>query len=76
MAGPDLVRHLGSLTVVAEGAQAQKRTACECHQITDFVLLSLLVEEEVALGGWVTLKCNPKPKLDKVSSAMWITANS
>ena len=54
MAGPDLVRLLGSLTVVAEGAQAQKCTACGCHQITDFVLLSLLVEEEVALGNYHT----------------------
>ena len=37
---------------------------------------SLFAEEEVALGGEVTLKLNPNPKLDKVSPAMWITANS
>ena len=76
MAGPDLAKLLGSLTVAAEGAQAQQRPAGGCHQIVDFVSSSLFAEEEVALGGGVTLKLNPKPKLDKVSPAMWITANS
>ena len=76
LAGPDLARLLGSLTVAAEVAQAQQRPAGGCHQIVDFVSSSLFAEEEVALGGGVTLKLNPKPKLDKVSPAMWITANS
>ena len=72
-----MARLLGSLTVVAaEGAQAQQRPAGGCHQIVDFVSSSLFAEVEVALGGGVTLKLNPKPKLDKVSPAMWITANS
>ena len=76
MVGPDLARLLGSLTVMAEGAQAQQRTAGGCRQTVDFMLSSLFAEEEVALGGGVTLKLNPKPKVDKVSPAMWITANS
>ena len=77
MAGPDLAaRFLGSLTVTAEGAQAQQRPAGGCHQIVDFVSSSLFAEVEVALGGGVTLKLNPYPKLDQVSPAMWITANS
>ena len=76
MAGPDLARLLGSLTVAAEGAQAQRRPAGGCHQIVDFVSSSLFAEEEVTLGGGVTLKLHPKPKLDKVSPSMWITANS
>ena len=73
--GPDLARLLGSLTVAAERAQVQQRTAGGCHQIVDFVSSSLFAEEEVALGGGVTLMLNPKPKLDKVSPAMWITTN-
>jgi len=45
MAGPDLARLLGSLTVAAEGAQAQQCTAGGCHQIVDFVSPSLFAEE-------------------------------
>ena len=44
--------------------------------IIDFVSSSLFAEEEVALGGGVTLKLHPKPEVDKVSPAMWITASS
>ena len=45
-------------------------------EIANCMLLSLFAEEEVALRGGVTLKLNPKPKVDKVSPVMWITANS
>ena len=76
MAGPDLARLLGFLTVAAEGAQAHQRPAGGCHQIVDFVSSSLFAEEEVALGGGVTLKLHPKPEVDKVSPSMWITASS
>ena len=76
MVGPDLARLLGSLTIMAEGAQAQQCTAGGCRQIANCMLLSLFAEEEVALRGGVTLKLNPKPKVDKVSPVMWITANS
>ena len=76
MAGPDLARLLGSLTVAAEGAQAHQRPASWCHQIVDFVSSSLFAEEEVALGDGGTLKLHPKPEVDKVSPAMWITASS
>ena len=42
----------------------------------DFLSPTLLAEGEVALGGGVTLKINSKPKLDKVSPAMWVVANT
>ena len=35
----------------------------QCLQIVDFVSLSLLAEEEVALGGGVTLKLLPRNQL-------------
>ena len=44
MVGPDLARLLGSLTVMAEGAQAQQRTAGGCHQIAAFVSSSLFAK--------------------------------
>lgn len=34
-----------------------------------------LVNEEVALGDNITLKLSCKPKLEKVSPAMWVVAN-
>ena len=45
-------------------------------KIVDFLSPTMLAEEEVALGGGVTLKINSKPKLDKVSPAMWVVANT
>ena len=45
-------------------------------KIVDFLSPTLLAEEEVVLGGWVTLKINSKPKLEKVSPAMWMVANT
>ena len=44
--------------------------------IVDFVSSSLLVEEEVAQGGGLSLRLNTRQKLEKVSPAVWITANS
>lgn len=45
-------------------------------RIVDFVSSSLFSDEEVNLMEGVTLKVNSRIKLDKVSPAMWITANS
>ena len=45
-------------------------------RIVDFVPSTMLAEEEVALGGGVTLKVNAKPKLEKVTFGMWIAANA
>ena len=65
---------LGSLTV-KEHSQSSASIG-GCLRIVDFVSSSLLVEEEAELGGGVTLKLNTRPKLKKVSPAMWIKANS
>jgi hypothetical protein len=47
------------------------------HKIIDFLPSGVVaVEEEVALGAGLTLKMNSKPKLEKVSPAAWIVANS
>ena len=72
MAGPDLARLLGSLTVAAEGAQAHQRPAGGCHQIVDFVSSSLFVEEaKLQVEGGVTLKLNCcDPKLSKLSNPL------
>ena len=48
----------------------------EQPRIRDFVCPTLLAEEEVVLEGGVTLKFNAKTRLDKVSSAMWLVANT
>jgi hypothetical protein len=48
----------------------------QCLRILDHINSSMLVEEEVSIGGGVTLKVNAKPKLDKISPAMWISANA
>ena len=45
-------------------------------RIVDFLSPALVAEEEVALGGGLSIKVNSKPKLDKVSPALWIAANS
>ena len=45
-------------------------------KIVDFLSPTLLAEEEVALGSRVTLKINSKSKLEKVSPAMWVVANT
>ena len=45
-------------------------------KIVDFLSPALLAEEEVVLGGGVTLKINSKSKLAKVSPAMWVVANT
>ncbi|XP_070209377.1 uncharacterized protein [Littorina saxatilis] len=45
-------------------------------RIVDFVPASMAVEEEVTLGGGVTLKLANKPKLEKVSPCHWIVANA
>lgn len=46
-------------------------------RIVDFVSAAVAAEEEVVLGGGVTIKLpNAKPKLDKVSPSAWIVANS
>ena len=45
-------------------------------KIVDFLSPTLLAEEEVVLRGGVTLKINSKPKLDKVSPAMWVVVNT
>lgn len=66
---------LGLDTIPLSGAPV-KSAGGPCLHIVDFVSSSALVEEEVVLGGGVTLKLNTKPKLEKISPAMWITANS
>lgn len=45
-------------------------------RVVDFVSSSLFPDEEVTLGDGVSLKLNSKIKLEKISPAMWITANS
>ena len=45
-------------------------------KIVDFVPSAMVAEEEVVLGGGVTLKLQNKPKLEKVSLALWILANA
>ena len=45
-------------------------------KIVDFVPSAMVAEEEVALGGGVTLKLQSKLKLEKVSPALWIPANA
>ena len=44
--------------------------------IVDFVPSAMVAEEEVVPGGGVTLKLQNKPKLEKVSLALWILANA
>lgn len=53
----------------------EKSATGEALKIVNFVSSSLFVEEEVALGDGVTLKLSGNPKLDKISLAMWISAN-
>lgn len=64
---------LGQLNVAQQ--QPDKSATGEALKIVVFVSPSLCVEEEVALGGGLTLKLCRKPKLDKVSAAMWISVN-
>jgi hypothetical protein len=67
-AGDRLAELLGSLavsprpsTMTASGGEAGT-----CYHIVDF-LPSTVGEEEVSIGGGVSLKMTSKPKLDKVS---------
>ena len=57
------------------GDKSKNNDKGQCHHIVDFIPSSMFAEEEVLLGGSVTLKVNAKPKLDKVSPGMWIAAN-
>jgi hypothetical protein len=68
-----LSKLLGNLTT---GRAAESEQKGQCLHIVDFVPSTMLAEEEVTLGGGVTLKVNAKPKLEKVSLGMWITANA
>ena len=46
-------------------------------KIVDFLpKAALQVEDEIALGGGVHIKLGSKPKLEKVTPAMWVVANS
>jgi hypothetical protein len=67
-----LLRAADAPTQGAHAPQAQGM----CLRIVDFISTSLVVEEEVTLGGGVTLKMNTKPNLDKVTPAVWIAANA
>lgn len=69
---------LGALKKPSAEIQDATATAgqSQCLRILDHIPSSMLVEEEVTLGGGVTLKINAKPKLDKISPAMWISANA
>lgn len=64
---------LGTLNLKSEDGDVSGRTYLK---IVDFISPSLCSEEEVTLAQGVTLKMNSKVKLEKVSPAMWITANS
>jgi hypothetical protein len=75
-AGDRLAELLGSLAV---SPQPNATTASggdgTCYRIVDFVP-SIVGEEEVSIGGGVSLKMTAKPKLDKVSPGLWIAANA
>ena len=45
-------------------------------KIVDFVSPSFVVEDDVVFGSGVSLKINVMPKLHKVSSRMWVVANT
>ena len=45
-------------------------------KIVDFISADLQTEDEVSLGGGISIKMAAKPKLDKVSPSAWITANA
>ena len=71
-----LCQLLGGLATGGGGGDKGKNNdKGQCHHIVDFIPSSMFAEEEVLLGGSVTLKVNAKPKLDKVSPGMWIAAN-
>jgi len=59
------------------GLREQQHKGTSALRIVDFVTAAAVAEEEVALGGGLTLKLpQTKPKLDKVTPAHWIVANS
>jgi hypothetical protein len=68
-----LSKLLGNLTTGRSAAETDKG---QCLRVVDFVPTSMLLEDEVSLGGGVSLKINAKPKLEKISPAMWISANA
>lgn len=66
---------LGKLSLADKTAETRKGEAV--LRIVDFVSPAMAAEEEVVLGGGVTIKLpNAKPKLDKVSPSAWIVANA
>ena len=73
----EVLTQLGTLDV---GDDTKGLTACkgEHLRIVDYVPSGSLVnEEEVArLGANITLKLGGKPKLEKVTPAMWIVSNT
>ena len=71
----DIAQRLEGLSI--RGGGSRNATQGEPPlKIVDFLSPTLVAEEEVALGGGVTLKINSKPKLEKVSLAMWVVANT
>ena len=71
-----LCQLLGGLTTNNGSTSSKEKTAKgQCFHIVDFIPATMINEEEVTLGGSVILKVNAKPKLEKVSPGMWISAN-
>ena len=48
----------------------------EALRIVDYISAAMVAEEEVSLGGGISIKLNSRPKLEKVSPAAWIVANA
>ena len=62
-----------------EGMGIARRSASQGERplkIVDFLSLTLSAEEKMILDGGVTLKINTKPKLCKVTPAMWVVGNT
>ena len=59
----DIAQRLEDLGISSAGRRSTTQSESPL-KIVDFISLTLLAEEEVVLGGGVTLKINTKPKLD------------
>ena len=66
--------NLGYHVPAAATTQAPKRG--EALRIVDFVSAAMVAEEEVSLGGGISIRLNSRPKLEKVSPSAWIVANA
>ena len=54
----------------------QQQSVQVTKSVVDVVSSAMVADEEVALGGRVTVKLQSKLKFEKVSPALWILANS